>query len=69
MTADLVRIIRTPEYGGRDRPRDKIAEMKAEGMTFFRMSYDPANPGDTYIEGWRERPADQGPHPWEITDE
>lgn len=65
MKADLVWILHTSGFGGNDRPRDKIAEMKALGMTEFRMSYDKHKPGDTYLEGWREKPADPGPRPWE----
>ena len=37
------------------------AEARAEGCTFFRYSYDADDDSIALIEGWRERPADQGP--------
>lgn len=65
MKADLIWILRTPEYGGDDRPRDKIEAMRAKGVQATRMSYDPHRPADTYLEGWFKKPDDMGPRPWE----
>ncbi len=41
-----------------------IAEMRGKGAKFFRLSHPPTEPAHIWIEGWRSRPNDQGPHPW-----
>lgn len=65
--ADLVEhaIIETGDSAARQEWWISQCEaMKWRGMTFFRWSYQEDKPDNIWIEGWRERPAEQGPLPW-----
>jgi hypothetical protein len=66
MAANFIESTTLPE--GEDfRPwRDAtLTALKAKGVTFVRLSYQPDKPKRLYIEGWLAQPDDQGPHPWE----
>lgn len=46
--------------------RATARDFKEKGMTFFRASHPPDDPLQMYLEGWKVRPDDQGPCPWEV---
>lgn len=50
----------------RDWISESARELEAEGMTFFRSSYNETKDGFTmWVEGWRVQPDDQGSPPWQ----
>ena len=41
--------------------RAQVADAKEAGATWFRFSNDPKNTRKIMVEGWKERPKDEGP--------
>lgn len=65
MSADFIETTVLPGYGRREWLERTAEDMRDKGATFFRASHPIDKPDCMYLEGWRERPAEQGPHPWE----
>ena len=44
-------------------------EAEADGFTWFRFSInDTYNPTMALVEGWKEKPDDEGPIRWQLTE-
>ncbi len=62
MTADFIDR-RAVEKGEVDSvQRQMIADMRARGTVWARITYLPKS-GELVLEGWLEKPEDQGPEP------
>ena len=74
MTMEPDYLRQTAEWAGMDANqrdawwRETFEEMKAIGCTWMRRSVDSDEPTMALCEGWKERPADEGPIRWQMTD-
>ena len=55
----------TAGLGRREWVETTWAAMQAKGATHARVSHPIDQPDHMWLEGWKVRPDDQGPHPWE----
>lgn len=49
---------------GRDWIATVLTAVKPLGVTFVRVSAHPEDAQQVWVEGWFEKPDDQGPEPW-----
>ena len=66
MSADTVVKTVLHGTGQREWVVENVDRLKADGFVFFRVSHPLDKPDELYLEGWRARPEEQGPHPWEM---
>lgn len=45
--------------------RNNCEALREIGYTFFRVSFPDERPEELWLEGWVERPVEQGPCPWQ----
>lgn len=71
MSADFTYDYKMPDLSdasfmvARDWQDRTLHKMHLAGVTFVRVSHPPEDESRLYVEGWWQRPTDQGPHPWE----